>query len=189
MVCFFYFLLTISVYAMNSKQFLLNEQNDDEAGNNFLARLISECDIFEKDKFNNMSSNEIIEFSHCCLNETKYDVEGFYSLLKMSSIYDLIDFYIPEGSIMKKIVKILKEDSENNYVLINNIYEGLIIYKANETGVLDYIFNLVKLSQEKFPVYEYIFTNLSKIFQNEPMNNSLYYLYNNYYNKILNSKK
>ena len=189
MVCLFYFLLTILVYAMNSKQFLLNEQNDDEAGNNFLARLISECDIFEEDKFNNMSSNEIIEFTHCCLNETKYDVEGFYSLLKMSSIYDLINFYIPEGSIMKKIVKILKEDSENNYVLINNIYEGLIIYKANETGVLDYIFNLVKLSQEKFPVYEYVFTNLSKIFQNEAMNNSLYYLYNNYFDDVLNITK
>ena len=114
MAYLFYFLLTISVYGLYSKQFLLNEQNDDDKANIFLSRLISECDILGKDKFQNMSSNEIIEFTHCFLNETKYDVEGFYSLLKMSSIYDLINFYIPEGSIMKKIVKILKEDSENN---------------------------------------------------------------------------
>ena len=176
LIILFYFVK--SPFSLNLYRFL--QDSDDsgyEKGENFIINLLTACLPLYSYDFRNMTI--------CMVNETKYDVEGLYYLLENPSIYKryypLLDLN-EKFKIYKPFLELLEQDAKNQSQLIGYIIKAINCTDPSETNVLDYVINILKIKPLNL---EYMFTNLSKIFQNEEINSTLDYLYNYHFDDVM----
>ena len=108
-----------------------------------------------------------------------------YYLLENPSIYKryypLLDLN-EKFKIYKPFLELLEQDAKNQSQLIGYIIKAINCTDPSETNVLDYVINILKIKPLNL---EYMFTNLSKIFQNEEINSTLDYLYNYHFDDVM----
>ena len=167
-----------SPLSLNIYQFLQEgDGSSEEIGQEFLHKLLNKCIYNYIDNINNLTN--------CLIIEVKYDVEGLYHLLENPSLYEEYLILIPQneiGEIIRFITALLGQDARNRSELIGLIINSINCTEPGEPNVLDYVLDLINIKELD---YGYIFKIMSKLFQNEYINNILDYLYNYHFDNVM----
>ena len=167
-----------SPLSLNIYQFLQEgDGSSEEIGQEFLHKLLNKCIYIYIDNINNLTN--------CLIIEVKYDVEGLYHLLENPSLYEEYLILIPQneiGEIIRFITALLGQDARNRSELIGLIINSINCTEPGEPNVLDYVLDLINIKELD---YGYIFKIMSKLFQNEYINNILDYLYNYHFDNVM----
>ena len=168
----FIFLLNFPCFLDNSSPNILNNYLSEKTPNDFITSIFM-C-VFE---YLEVDNNKSLLIPKCIINKTKGNEGLLIDILKNIKDFELLisitTSSFDKNGIAQKIIDILEEDANNEYILINSLYSILNETDKDGLKILDYVYRILEELQFDNAKRDYILKNASLIFQN--FNTSKFY--------------